>query len=146
MGQHINKKTKPQCGLLIENAAGKILLQLRDNKVSIPYPDCWGTFGGQVEAGETPQEAIKREIREELDYNAEGAELYFIYQFDGYDIYMFRKVDMAITLEGISVREGQRAGFFSQNDIRKAPFAFNCREIVEDYFRRRGAKKNYPVK
>ncbi|MEI6126224.1 MAG: NUDIX domain-containing protein [Pseudomonadota bacterium] len=128
---------------MLENAEGKILLQLRDNKASIPYPNCWGTFGGQIEDGETPREAMLREIKEELKYDAEGAELYFVYQFDGYAIYMFMKVDASISLDGLSVREGQRADFFSQKDVKEASFAFNCREIVEDYFRRRGAEKIY---
>ena len=56
------KKTKPQCGLIIENAEGRVLLQLRDDKRTIPYPNCWGTFGGQVEDGETPEHAIVREV------------------------------------------------------------------------------------
>ena len=30
------------------------------------YPDCWDLPGGHVEPGETPQEAIRRECREEL--------------------------------------------------------------------------------
>jgi len=45
------------------------LLQLRDNKQTIPYPNKWGTFGGQVEEMESPEDALIREVREELDYN-----------------------------------------------------------------------------
>ena len=130
------KKIKPQCGLIIENAEGRVLLQLRDDKRTIPYPNCWGTFGGQVEDGETPEHAIVREINEELDYNAGEPEFFGNYPFEGYDIYMFRKKDAAIKLENLKVREGQRANFFSKNDFMKIECAFNCREIVEDYFKR----------
>ena len=30
------------------------------------YPDCWDLVGGQVESGESPQEAVSRECLEEL--------------------------------------------------------------------------------
>ena len=30
------------------------------------YPDVWDLFGGHVEAGESPEEALRREAREEL--------------------------------------------------------------------------------
>lgn len=30
------------------------------------YPDCWDLIGGHVEAAETPEEAVRRECREEL--------------------------------------------------------------------------------
>ena len=74
-------------------------MQLRDDKPGFEYPNCWGTFGGQIEEGETPQEALVREIREELDYDVETPELYRVYSFDGYDIYMFSTVNKKITLE-----------------------------------------------
>lgn len=130
------KKTRPQCGLIIENASGEILLQLRDNKPELEYPNCWGTFGGQIEEGETPQIAIEREIKEELDYDVENPELYRIYSFDSYDIYMFRTIDKKVTLDDFDVREGQKAAFFSIETMTDIPCAFNCREIVEDYFKR----------
>ena len=30
------------------------------------YPDCWDLVGGHVESGESPQEAVRRECREEI--------------------------------------------------------------------------------
>jgi 2-amino-4-hydroxy-6-hydroxymethyldihydropteridine diphosphokinase len=129
-------KKRPQCGLLIENGRGEVLLQLREDKPSIPYPNCWGTFGGQIEEGELPEAAIMREIEEEIGYRPDRPEQYGVFPCDGYDIFMFRCVDTELRLDGLQVREGQRAGFFSCADLDGAHFAFNCREIVEDYFRR----------
>jgi 8-oxo-dGTP diphosphatase len=54
-------------GAVLYNTRGEILLQLRDDKPTIPYPNHWTFFGGAVEAGETPDRAIARELREELD-------------------------------------------------------------------------------
>ena len=129
-------KKRPQCGLLIENGRGEVLLQLRDNKTKIPYPNTWGTFGGQIEAGELPEQAILREIMEELAYRPKALEQYAVFPCDSYDIYMFRCVDPDLSIKELQVHEGQRAGFFSSADVYGSSFAFNCREIVQDYFTR----------
>lgn len=129
-------KKRPQCGLLIENCRGEVLLQLRDNKPEIPYPNCWGTFGGQIEEGELPDAAIMREIEEELGYRPDRPEQYGVFHCDGYDVFMFRCLDPGLRLDSLQVREGQCAGFFSYADLDVTSFAFNCREIVEDYFKR----------
>ncbi|MDA0811654.1 MAG: NUDIX domain-containing protein [Verrucomicrobia bacterium] len=45
---------------------GRYLLQHRDDIPGIWYPNHWGCFGGAVDDGETPNEAIRRELTEEL--------------------------------------------------------------------------------
>jgi 8-oxo-dGTP diphosphatase len=51
------------CTLLVD-AAGALLLQLRDDKA--PYfPNIWGLPGGSIEPGETPAEGAARELWEE---------------------------------------------------------------------------------
>jgi 8-oxo-dGTP pyrophosphatase MutT (NUDIX family) len=49
---------------------GRYLLQLRDQKPGIFFPGHWGLFGGAVESGETPEQAVRREIKEELELSA----------------------------------------------------------------------------
>ncbi|MCX5815807.1 MAG: NUDIX domain-containing protein [Proteobacteria bacterium] len=127
-------KERPQCGLILENSEGKILLQLRDNKPGLPYPGCWGTFGGQIEEGETSEEAIRREIKEELNYELRNPEYFSNFPFDGYDIYMFRKRDAGITIQDLTVREGQKGEFLTLAEVIQSPCAFNCKEIVIAYF------------
>ncbi len=46
----------------------KFLLQLRDNNPAIPYPNSWAFFGGGVNEGERHEEALKRELKEELGW------------------------------------------------------------------------------
>jgi 8-oxo-dGTP pyrophosphatase MutT (NUDIX family) len=45
---------------------GQYLLQLRDQKSGIFYPGHWGLFGGACDAGESPEQALRREMQEEL--------------------------------------------------------------------------------
>lgn len=51
--------------VIIENSEGKILLLKRSRK-SIANPDRWDLPGGKVDACESFQDAIHREVREEI--------------------------------------------------------------------------------
>ena len=49
---------------------GRYVLQLRDDVEGIFYPGHWGCFGGAVDAGEGPAQALRRELKEELELDA----------------------------------------------------------------------------
>jgi ADP-ribose pyrophosphatase YjhB (NUDIX family) len=52
---------------MLVNRRGHVLLQQRDDRPDLAYANHWTLFGGQVEEGETPEECIRRELKEELD-------------------------------------------------------------------------------
>lgn len=60
---------------LIVNEAGRYLVQLRDRKPTIFFPDHWGCFGGAVEPGETDRMCLARELREEIALDIGGLEV-----------------------------------------------------------------------
>lgn len=93
------------------------LLQLRDPKPHIFYPDHWGLFGGGMEAGESELDALLRELDEELGLKIDSQDasrftcLTFDFGFAGGPQQMVRafyevRIDAA-TVAALSVREGR---------------------------------------
>jgi 8-oxo-dGTP pyrophosphatase MutT (NUDIX family) len=61
---------------------GRYVMQLRDDIPGIFYPACWGCFGGAIEPGETPEFALQRELREELEFEVGEARRFTRFDFD----------------------------------------------------------------
>ena len=63
------------CDVLIRHRDGTFLLTLRDDRKEA-FPGCWEvSAGGAAQAGENPEEAARREMREETGLEAEMLEL-----------------------------------------------------------------------
>lgn len=56
---------------VIKNALGQVLISLRDE--AMHQGGLWEFPGGKIEAGETPEQALFRELKEELDINVNAA-------------------------------------------------------------------------
>lgn len=105
---------------------GGYLLQLRDNIDSIFFPDHWGCFGGAVEGGESGEEALIRELREELELDVPLDAIRYFTRFDfdlGFaglaPIYrFFYEVEIAeATIGQLKLHEGAAMRVFSADDI-----------------------------
>jgi len=66
-------------GIMLARSTGRLLLAQRSHKVL--QPGTWGTIGGAIDPGENPEEAVVREMREELGFHANEADLYLCYVF-----------------------------------------------------------------
>jgi 8-oxo-dGTP pyrophosphatase MutT (NUDIX family) len=58
-------RSERRAAMLLIVTDGGLLMHHRDDKPEIANPDCWAGFGGAVEDGETVEEALLREVREE---------------------------------------------------------------------------------
>ena len=65
-----------EAAVLIPYRGSKFLLQHRADTV-VRWPGYWGSFGGGIEQGESPDEALHREAREELGYTVRNPQYLF---------------------------------------------------------------------
>jgi len=56
--------------VILPYVGDRVLMQLRDIKHGIDCPGCWGFFGGSIDPGENPETAARRELFEEISYQA----------------------------------------------------------------------------
>jgi 8-oxo-dGTP diphosphatase len=128
---------KKVAAIILENDKREILLYLRDNKPSIPFPHHWDLFGGHVEEGETPEQALVREVKEELGFDLVEYKFFKKYECLMGDVgpnikYVYTgKIDLP--LDGLTLLEGERLQFFPRNKIANVRFANILKSIVMEY-------------
>jgi 8-oxo-dGTP diphosphatase len=128
---------KEIAAIILENDKGEFLLYLRDDKPDILFPGYWDLIGGHVEEGETPEEALVREVKEELDIDLKEYTFYKKYECltgDAYDnikyIY-YGKINLPI--EEVTLLEGIRPRYFSREEIPDIKFANILKSIVMEF-------------
>lgn len=79
-----NLSPEPAAVALIVDEFGRYLVQLRDESSKIFFPNHWGCFGGALEAGESFEAALERELHEEiaLDVKKFGVKEFTRFSFD----------------------------------------------------------------
>ena len=119
--------------IIFINDTRQILLFLRDNKPDLPYPNMWDVPGGHVEANESPEKCIIREMKEEMDLDIDEFDLFSIIEFEDRIEYTFwAKADFDIN--EIVLMEGQKLKWFTRDDARQTPLAYGFNEIVEKFY------------
>jgi len=105
--------------VILEDAQGRVALQLRGNVATIANPDRWGLFGGHAEADEEPLQAAVREVQEELTCVLEPVKMKFLqsYHRSPYKEYFIYHYFVNNELKDANLTEGQLFGFFARDQI-----------------------------
>lgn len=123
----------------------KFLMQLRDNIPNIIAPGCWALFGGHIEAGETPEIAVQREVMEEIGYELTAFSQFGIYSDQKAVRYVFQ-APLLVPLNQLVLSEGwdldlltaediQQGEYFSQKAGEVRPLAILPQKIMLDFIK-----------
>jgi 8-oxo-dGTP diphosphatase len=121
--------------IIFVNDKRQILLFLRDDKPGLPYRNMWDIPGGHVEDGETPEQCIVREMKEEMDLALNSFELFSVMEFDDRIEYTFWK-KANFDIEKINLNEGQQLKWFTEVEAKSTKLAYGFNEIVDDFFKK----------
>ena len=132
--------------LILYNSTGHILLQHRTNE-AFRLPNFWAFFGGGIEQGESPKEALEREILEELSYQVQSP--YFLLEQKIRDeedentkyVFVEQYQDQPLQLG-----EGQAMGWFSPDETHQLKMIEHDRAVVKqmrDYLNQLSERAGY---
>ena len=96
----------------------RLLLQLRDFRAGISDPGEWGFFGGHLKDEEAPDEGLRRELLEELEWAP--AVLHRLGSFrarGGRSTIIGYSGRREASIDGLVLREGQDLGAFALDEL-----------------------------
>jgi nucleoside triphosphatase len=138
------KHPEPTVGAVIVNPKGKIFL-MRSHK----WSDLFVIPGGHIELGETMEEALKREIKEET--NLDISDIHFLNVQDSVFLKTFHKKKHFIFLnyscrtDSTDVKlndEGQEYTWATLAEIHRLPVEEYSAKAIEEYKKKAEEKKN----
>lgn len=104
---------------VILHVEDEVLLNLRSDNSSIPYPNHWSLFGGTAKPSELPREAAVREIREELNIDLEKTRLLKVgeFRYEAGKVNHLFSYRLEKELAEATLNEGQRFGLFRRSNV-----------------------------
>jgi 8-oxo-dGTP diphosphatase len=123
--------------VLLFDHFNRLLIYLRDDKPEIPFPSHWDFFGGHLEDGETPEEALAREVKEEIGVDLKRWNFFGRYVCTEGDAYpnikylYWAKIDKIA--EELTLYEGQRLMSIAPEQRSDFKFANILGQILEDF-------------
>jgi 8-oxo-dGTP pyrophosphatase MutT (NUDIX family) len=121
-------KPSDAVGAILVTPDRRFLMQRRDDIPQIWYPGAWGLFGGGIDPGETEHQALRRELKEELDLELGAATFFtrfhFEFGFAGAPTVLRSYFEVPIepgAVAGLSLREGREMGLIEADRVLNLP-------------------------
>lgn len=125
------------------------LLLRRASRRNEPFPDCWSLAGGPILKGETPEQACKRKLEEDIGLKIEHLEQLYTFGAPNRDprkrAFSIAYFAMVQESEGPLVwgEDSRTAQWFHIDKLPEGPWAFDHQEIVEMAVKRLKGKLTY---
>ena len=123
---------------ILQNAQGCVLLQQRDDDPGVLFAGYWTLPGGKVEDDETPGDAIRRELMEEIEFET-SLGLWRVYErpsgFESITIVQYvytGQIDVPIS--SLAINEGQALMYCAPKEMGKLSIAYGFDSLLTEYF------------
>jgi len=120
-----DKKVLAASGIILSDK--KILLIKRSNYTKI-YPECWACPGGRAEAGETAEQNVIREVKEEVNLNFKPTEILTTATWQNRFLYRFLST-WSGTIK-IQEEEVTDFGWFTYSEAKQLALAFDYGKVI----------------
>lgn len=128
----MNKCKRTDAGIIIHHK-DRVLLQLRDNNPNIEYPLTWVLLGGGIQKNETPKQAIRRELKEEIGYDLSVYKFFKKYHFENRVKQFIFSANIVIDVNKTILREGRKIRYFSRKELENLDFGFNIKQVIAEF-------------
>ena len=127
-------ETKAQgVSAILINRHGQVLLQQRDDNPAIRYPGHWSLFGGTIEEGEGPADAVAREVKEEIDFEMRNFGLFREFVQNNKREFAFAG-ELNAGLDQLTLSEGQGMNLFYPSQLKELQIRPDDKDTLEKYF------------
>lgn len=106
----------PEVALAMLARDGRWLMQLRDDVPGIVAPGCWGLFGGHLDPSETPEQALRRELMEEINWEPGDLHYMFKQRTPRRTAYVFMG-ELTVPIHQLTLLEGQAMALVGRQEL-----------------------------
>jgi len=121
------------CSIIIKDNDNKLLIAQR-SKSKKKFSLLWETVGGALEDNETPEECIRREVREEINCSIQDLKIFKVYIINQDNRYVLIVYTGKINEQIQYNLEIEQIRWIDKSEIQKLNFCCNESEKLIDYY------------